>query len=57
MKELTAKKLKQRLDKYLLTHLGQFPIIQITVPRLLRLFNLLQNAGQACNHWAYMSKC
>lgn len=43
--ELTAKKLKQRLDKYILTHLGAFPIEQITAPQVIKILQPAANQG------------
>jgi integrase len=46
IKELTAKKLKQRLDKYLLTHLGKFPIGEITAPQAIKIIQPVANQGK-----------
>jgi len=46
IKELTAKKLKQRLDKYLLTYLGKFPISEITAPQAIKILQPVANQGK-----------
>jgi integrase len=46
IKELTAKKLKQRLDKYLLTYLGKFPIAEITAPQAIKILQPVANQGK-----------
>jgi integrase len=46
IKELTAKKLKQRLDKYLLTYLGKFPIGEITAPQAIKIIQPVANQGK-----------
>ncbi|ABM04222.1 phage integrase family protein [Psychromonas ingrahamii 37] len=46
IKELTAKKLKQRLDKYLLTYLGKFPISEITAPQTIKILQPVANQGK-----------
>lgn len=46
IKELTAKKLKQRLDKYLLTYLGKFPIGEITAPQAIKILQPVANQGK-----------
>jgi integrase len=46
IKELTANKLKQRLDKYLLTHLGKFPINEITAPQTIKILQPVANQGK-----------
>ncbi len=46
IKELTAKKLKQRLDKYLLTHLGKFPLSEITAPQAIQILQPVANQGK-----------
>ena len=46
IKELTAKKLKQRLDKYLLTYLGKFPISEITAPQAITIIQPVANQGK-----------
>lgn len=46
IKELTAKKLKQRLDKYLLAHLGKFPISDITAPQAIKVLQPVANQGK-----------
>ncbi len=46
IKELTAKKLKQRLDKYLLSYLGKKPINEITAPQTIKMLQPLANEGK-----------
>lgn len=46
IKELTAKKLKQRLDKYLLAYLGNHPISEITAPQTIKILQPLANEGK-----------
>lgn len=46
IKELTAKKLKQRLDKYLLTHLRKFPLSEITPPQAIKILQPVANQGK-----------
>jgi len=46
IKELTAKKLKQRLDKYLLSYLGKKPINEITAPQTIKVLQPLANEGK-----------
>jgi len=46
IKELTAKKLKQRLDKYLLSFMGKKPINDITAPQTIKVLQPLANTGK-----------
>jgi len=46
IKELTAKKLKRRLDKYLLTHLGKYPLSEITAPQAIKILLPVANQGK-----------
>jgi len=46
IKEETAKKLKQRLDKYLLQPLGKFPIGEITAPQTIKVIHPVANQGK-----------
>ena len=46
IKELTAKKLLQRLDKYILCHLGRFPISSITAPQVIKVLQPVANLGK-----------
>ncbi len=46
IKEETAKKLKQRLDKYLLQPLGKFPIGEITAPQTIKVIQPVANQGK-----------
>ena len=46
IKELTAKKLKQRLDKYLLAYMGKYPINEITAPQTIKILQPLANEGK-----------
>lgn len=46
IKELTARKLKQRLDKYLLAFIGKYPINQITAPQTIKILQPLANEGK-----------
>ena len=46
IKELTAKKLKQRLDKYLLSYMGKYPINEITAPQTIKVLQPLANVGK-----------
>ena len=46
IKELTAKKLKQRLDKYLLSYLGKKPINEVTAPQTIKVLQPLANEGK-----------
>ncbi|WP_298941317.1 integrase domain-containing protein [uncultured Psychromonas sp.] len=46
IKELTAKKLKQRLDKYLLAYMGKYPIKEITAPQTIKILQPLANEGK-----------
>ena len=46
IKELTARKLKQRLDKYLLAFIGKYPINEITAPQTIKILQPLANEGK-----------
>ena len=46
IKELTARKLKQRLDKYLLADMGKYPINEITAPQTIKVLQPLANEGK-----------
>ena len=46
IKELTARKLKQRLDKYLLSYMGKSPINEITAPQTIKVLQPLTNEGK-----------
>jgi integrase len=46
IKELTARKLKQRLDKYLLAYIGKYPINEITAPQTIKILQPLANEGK-----------
>jgi len=46
IKDLTATKLKQRLDKYILSHLGKFPINEITAPQAIKILQPVANLGK-----------
>lgn len=46
IKELTAKKLKQRLNKYLLTYIGKFAISEITAPQVIKILQPVANQGK-----------
>ncbi|WP_025562944.1 integrase domain-containing protein [Psychromonas sp. SP041] len=46
IKELTARKLKQRLDKYLLSYMGKSPINEITAPQTIKVLQPLANEGK-----------
>lgn len=43
IKELTAKKLQQHLDKYLLTYLSKYPIAEITAPHAIKILQPVAN--------------
>lgn len=43
IKELTAIKIKQRLDKYVFTSLGKFPISKITAPQTIKILKPIAN--------------
>lgn len=46
IKAETAKKLKQRLDKYLLQPLGKYPIGEITAPQSIKVIQPIANQGK-----------
>ena len=46
IKELTGRKLKQRLDKYLLGYLGKHSINEITAPQTIKVLQPLANEGK-----------
>ena len=46
IQELTAKKLQQRLDKYILCHLGKQPINAITAPQAIKVLQPIANQGK-----------
>ena len=46
IKELTARKLKQRLDKYLLADMGKYPINEITSPQTIKILQPVANEGK-----------
>jgi len=46
IKELTARKLKQRFDKYLLGYLGKHSINEITAPQTIKVLQPLANEGK-----------
>ncbi|MFT6987038.1 MAG: integrase [Psychromonas sp.] len=46
IKDLTASKLKQRLDKYLLTHLGKYPLSEISAPQAIKILQPVANQGK-----------
>jgi len=46
IKELTAKKLKQRIDKYLLPELGKLVIGEITAPQAIKVLKPVANQGK-----------
>ena len=46
IKELTARKLKQRLDKYLLFYMGKYPINEITAPQTIKILQPVANEGK-----------
>jgi len=46
IKELTATKLKQRLDKYILNHIGKFPISEVTAPQVIKILQPVANLGK-----------
>ncbi len=46
VKEQTAKKLKQRIEKYLLPDLGKFPLGDITAPQAIKTIKPIANQGK-----------
>lgn len=46
IKEQTAKKLKQRIEKYLLPDLGKFPLGDITAPQAIKTIKPIANQGK-----------
>ncbi|MEZ8602932.1 integrase domain-containing protein [Vibrio splendidus] len=46
VKEQTAKKLKQRIEKYLLPDLGKFPLGDITAPQAIKTIKSIANQGK-----------